>query len=169
LNTFLLALRSFAIVRSVLVKYVVVVVHVYSPNASDIIHVLQREPKSGKAWVLVGIVFPSEEHIHAAVCELFEQTIIIIMTADDLTLLSGKVACAPLPDSKTPHVNVYDAFVPVPNVTINLRTPVKVEHVVLSQSTSQLDGSYVVPASIAIESFIVTPSGNCGVNAIELK
>jgi ADP-ribose pyrophosphatase YjhB (NUDIX family) len=87
-------------------NYALVVLRVGSPNASDMKIVLQREPKSDKAWFLVGTVLPDEEHVDAAVYKFFEETG-MIMTDGDLTLMSGKVVRVPLPESKTQHVRCF--------------------------------------------------------------
>jgi 8-oxo-dGTP pyrophosphatase MutT (NUDIX family) len=84
----------------------------------DIKLVLQREPRTGKAWFPSGIVLPNEEHVDADVRELFEQTGTTI-SVDGLNFLGGRVVCMPLFDSKTKHFYVYVAYVHVPYVTTN--------------------------------------------------
>jgi 8-oxo-dGTP pyrophosphatase MutT (NUDIX family) len=69
-------------------NYVVVVLHVKGTKASDIELVLQREPSTRKAWFHACTFLPNEEHVNAAVCELFEE-IGLTLTVDDLTILSG--------------------------------------------------------------------------------
>jgi 8-oxo-dGTP pyrophosphatase MutT (NUDIX family) len=54
--------------------YVVVVLSVGSPNATNIIFVLQREPRADKAWLPSGIVLPDAENLYAIVRELLEET-----------------------------------------------------------------------------------------------
>jgi hypothetical protein len=46
----------------------------------------------------------------------------------------------------------------VPHVNANIPTPTKLEHAVISQSIVKHDGSYVVPATIAIDGSIMTPA-----------
>jgi hypothetical protein len=68
----------------------VVARHVGGSKASDIKLVLQREPRTGKPYFLVGSILLDEAPVdNAVVCELFEETG-LTMTVDDLTLLSGK-------------------------------------------------------------------------------
>jgi hypothetical protein len=101
LKTILLSLRSLDTAR--LIRhginwsyYVVAVLHVGSPNAIAIKFVLQRKLKSGKAcWFHANTVLPNKEHVDATVHKLFEETG-LIMTTDDLTLLSGKDVRVPL-------------------------------------------------------------------------
>jgi hypothetical protein len=78
------------------------------------------------------------------------------MAVDGLTMLCGKVISVPLTDNKKQHVYVYVAYVPVPYVTVNLRTPFEVEQVVLSQSIVKPYGVYVVLVSIAIDGLNLT-------------
>jgi hypothetical protein len=64
----------------------------------------------------------------------FEETS-LTLNYDDLTFLSdAPVHVAWLGDRRL-HVYVFSAFVPVPYVTTNVRTPAKLEHVVNAQST----------------------------------
>jgi 8-oxo-dGTP pyrophosphatase MutT (NUDIX family) len=79
--------------------YVVIVLPVGSPNASDIKLVLQREPKSNRAWFPVGAGLTNEGHVDVAVRELLEETGMTLIV-DKFTMLSGKVVCVPLPDIK---------------------------------------------------------------------
>jgi ADP-ribose pyrophosphatase YjhB (NUDIX family) len=75
-------------------NYGVVVMHFGGFNASYIKLVLHREPRARKAWCHAGIVLPNEEHVDAAVRELFKETD-LTLTVDDLTMLSGDVVCVP--------------------------------------------------------------------------
>jgi hypothetical protein len=52
--------------------FVVAVLHVGGTKASYIKLALQREPRTGNAWFPVCALMPNEEHVDAAVCELFE-------------------------------------------------------------------------------------------------
>jgi hypothetical protein len=79
------------------------------------------------------------------------------MTVDDHTMLSGNHVWVPLPDGHHHLVYIYLASVIVPYVTANLRTPIKVEHAVIAQSTVHLASSYVVPATIDIDGLSLTP------------
>jgi 8-oxo-dGTP pyrophosphatase MutT (NUDIX family) len=70
-------------------NYVVVVLRIGGPKASQIKLILPLEPRDfGKTWFLVGAILPKEEHIDAAVRELFEENG-LTLTVDDRTLLSG--------------------------------------------------------------------------------
>jgi ADP-ribose pyrophosphatase YjhB (NUDIX family) len=123
---------------------------------ADIKLVLQREPSSGKTWFLAGLISSNEELVDVAVHELHEETG-LILTHDDLTMLSEAPARVALPDGH--HlVYVFSAFVPVPYVTTHLRTPAQLELVVTAHSTINLDGSYVVPETIDIGGLSLTPA-----------
>jgi ADP-ribose pyrophosphatase YjhB (NUDIX family) len=69
--------------------------------------------------------------IDAAVRELFEQTDLTLIL-DDLAILSGAVVRVPLSDGKHALVYVYSDYVLVPYVNANLRTPTKVQQVVIA-------------------------------------
>jgi ADP-ribose pyrophosphatase YjhB (NUDIX family) len=117
--------------------------HVGGSSASDIQHVLQREPRIGTTWVLVGSILPNEEHVDVAVHDLHEETG-LILTFDDFTLLSDALARVALPEGQRQVVYVLLAFVLVPYVTDNLRTRDHLEQVVSAPSTiNNRDGSYV--------------------------
>jgi 8-oxo-dGTP pyrophosphatase MutT (NUDIX family) len=77
--------------------YVVVVIHVGGTKLSDVKLVLQREPRTGKTWFPAGSVLPNEEPVDAAVRELHEETG-LILTPDDLTLLSDALVRVALPE-----------------------------------------------------------------------
>jgi hypothetical protein len=49
-------------------------------------------------------------------------------------------------------------YVPFPYVTGHLRTHVQLERAVNAQSTTNLDGSYVIPAAIDIDGLPLTPA-----------
>jgi 8-oxo-dGTP pyrophosphatase MutT (NUDIX family) len=67
---------------------------------------LQCEPRSGhKSWFLARTILPSEEFVDTVVRELFEETG-LILTVDDLTLLSGDAVRVSLPNGKLQHVYV---------------------------------------------------------------
>jgi ADP-ribose pyrophosphatase YjhB (NUDIX family) len=61
--------------------------------------VLQREPRAGKTWFLAGSILHNEEHVDAAIRELFEGTR-LTLTVGDLTLLSSNPIRVPLLDGK---------------------------------------------------------------------
>jgi hypothetical protein len=50
--------------------YVVVVLHVGGSKVSSIKVVLQREPRTSKTRLLVGLILPNEEHVDVVVREL---------------------------------------------------------------------------------------------------
>jgi ADP-ribose pyrophosphatase YjhB (NUDIX family) len=78
-------------------RYVVVVLHVGGTKLSDIKLVLQREPRSGKTWFPTGSVTANEEPIDDdAVRKLHEETG-LILTRDDLMLLSDALVRVALP------------------------------------------------------------------------
>jgi 8-oxo-dGTP pyrophosphatase MutT (NUDIX family) len=111
--------------------YVVLVLHVGGSKVSDIKLVVQREPRIGKTWFHVASILPSEEHVDVVVRELFEKTGLTLTNAD-LILLSVTPVRVALPEGQSQLVYVFLAFVPVPYVTANLRTPAKLEHVVIA-------------------------------------
>jgi hypothetical protein len=86
---------------------------------------------------------------------LFEE-IGLILTVDDFTLLSSNHVRVPLSARKHLLVCVFAAFVLVFYVTANLRTPAKVEQIVITQSTIHHDGTYVVPSTIDIDGLSLT-------------
>jgi ADP-ribose pyrophosphatase YjhB (NUDIX family) len=136
--------------------YVVLVIHVGGTKPSDLKLVLQREPRSGKAWFPSGSVLPNEEPVDAAVRELHEETG-LILTPDDLTLLSDAPVVVTLPQGRL-LVYVYSATIPVLFATNNLRTPAQVEQAVIAQSRVNPDGTYVVPETINIDGLNLTPA-----------
>jgi ADP-ribose pyrophosphatase YjhB (NUDIX family) len=100
---------------------------------------------------------PIEEHVDAIVRELHEK-IGLILTLDDLTLLSDSPVRITLPEGQRHFVYVFSACVPVPCVTAHLRTSFQLEQVVTAHSTINPDGSYVVPATIDIDGLSLTPA-----------
>jgi 8-oxo-dGTP pyrophosphatase MutT (NUDIX family) len=106
-------------------RYVVVILHVGGTKLSDVKLVLQREPRTGKTWFPGGSVTTNEEHVDAAVRELYEETG-LILTPDDLTLLSDAPVRVALHVGQQ-LVNVYPASALVPYVTTHLRTPAQLE------------------------------------------
>jgi ADP-ribose pyrophosphatase YjhB (NUDIX family) len=117
--------------------------------------VLRREPRSGKTWFPDGSVTTNEEHVHAPVREWHEETG-LIWTPDDLMLLSDAPVRVALRVGQ--HlVYVYTASVPVPCVTTHLRTLAQLDQVVTAQSTTNPDGSYVVPETIDVGGLNLTP------------
>jgi 8-oxo-dGTP pyrophosphatase MutT (NUDIX family) len=136
---------------------VVVVLHVDGSRASDIKLVLQREPRYGRAWFPYGSILPYEEHVDAVVRELHEETG-LVLTLDDLTILSDAPVRVALPEGQRKLVYVFSAYVLVPYVTTYLRTLAQLEHVVTAHSTISADGSYVVPTTIDIDGLSLTPA-----------
>jgi 8-oxo-dGTP pyrophosphatase MutT (NUDIX family) len=136
--------------------YVVLAIHVGGTKSSDLKLVLQREPRSGKTWFPTGSVLPNEEPVDAAVRELHEETG-LILTPEDLTLLSGEPVIVTLPQGRQ-LVYVYSASIPYSASTNNLRTPAHVEQAALAQSTLYPDCTYVVPETINIDGQTLTPA-----------
>jgi 8-oxo-dGTP pyrophosphatase MutT (NUDIX family) len=136
--------------------YVVFIIHVGGIKPSDLKLVLQREPRYGKTWFLAVSVLPNEEHVDAVVRELHEETG-LVLTPDDLTLLSGEPVIVTLPQGRQ-LVYVYSASIPFLFATNSLRTPAQVEQAVLAQSTVNPDGTYVVPDTINIDGLTLTPA-----------
>jgi 8-oxo-dGTP pyrophosphatase MutT (NUDIX family) len=134
--------------------YVVVVLHVGGTKLSAVKLVLQREPQSSKTWFHVGSFTSNEELVDAAVRELCEEAG-LILTPDDLTLLSDALVRVALPVGQY-LVYIYSAFVHVPYVTTHFRTPTQLEQIVKAQSTINPDGSYVVPETIDVGGMNVT-------------
>jgi ADP-ribose pyrophosphatase YjhB (NUDIX family) len=137
-------------------RYVVVVLHVGGTKLSDVKLVLKREPRTGKTWFPACSVTTNEELVDAAVRELYEE-ICLILTPDDLTLLSDAHVRVALPVGQQ-LVYVYSASFPVPYVTTHLRTPAQLEQDVTVQSTINPDGYYVVPETIDIGGLNLTPA-----------
>jgi 8-oxo-dGTP pyrophosphatase MutT (NUDIX family) len=137
-------------------RYVVVILHVGGTKLSDVKLVLQREPRTGKTWFPAGSVTANEEHVDAAVREMYEETG-LLLTPDDLTILSDAHVRVALPFGQ-PLVYVYPASVPVPYVTTHMRTPAQLEQAVRAQSTINPDGSYIVPETIDIGGLNLTPA-----------
>jgi 8-oxo-dGTP pyrophosphatase MutT (NUDIX family) len=79
--------------------YVVAIMHVGGSKASDIKLVLQRKPRNGKTWFLVGSISPNKEHVDAYVRELHEETA-LTLTPDDLSLLSDAPVRVALPEGQ---------------------------------------------------------------------
>jgi 8-oxo-dGTP pyrophosphatase MutT (NUDIX family) len=138
-------------------NYLIVLLPVGGSKALDIKLVLRREPRNGKTWFLAGSTLPNEAFVDDAARELFEETG-LTPTVDDLTLLSGNHVRVPLPVGQHQLVYVFSAWVHVPYVNVNLRTPAKVEHPATAQSIVHLDGSYVVPYIVDIDGLSLTRS-----------
>jgi ADP-ribose pyrophosphatase YjhB (NUDIX family) len=113
--------------------YVLVVLHVGGSKASDIKLVLQREPRNGKTWFSSGSILSNEELVDAVVRELHKETS-LILTHDNLTLLSDAPVRVALPEGQRQLVYVFSAYIPIPCVTAHLRTHAQLEHVVTAQS-----------------------------------
>jgi hypothetical protein len=84
-------------------------------------------------------------------------------------MLSNNPVRVPLPEGKRNLVYVFSAFVPVPYVTTNLRTPTIVDHVVRAWSTINHDSTYVVVESINIGGLSLTPSKTSSLYAAQFK
>jgi 8-oxo-dGTP pyrophosphatase MutT (NUDIX family) len=137
---------------------VLVVKLVGDSKASDIKQLmLQRDPHNGKTWFPSRSVMPNEEHVDAAVRELFAETG-LTLTVDDITVLSPKPVRVPLLAAKYHLVYVFSAYVPAPCVNANQRTHAKVEQAVNAQSTIHHVGTYVVPAMVDIDGLSLMPS-----------
>jgi ADP-ribose pyrophosphatase YjhB (NUDIX family) len=136
---------------------VVVVLHVGGSEAYDTKLVLHCEPRHGIAWFPACSILPNEEHVDAVVRELLEETS-LTLTFDDLILLSDAPVRVALHGGRRQHVYVFSAYVQVPYVTTNLRTPAELEHGVTAQSTINLDFSYVAPTTIDIGGLSLTPT-----------
>jgi 8-oxo-dGTP pyrophosphatase MutT (NUDIX family) len=66
-----------------------------------------------QTWFLVGSILPNEEHVDAAVRELFEETD-LILTGDDLTLLGGNHVRVSFHAGQYQLVHVFSAYLQVP-------------------------------------------------------
>jgi hypothetical protein len=111
---------------------------------------------------------PNEEHVDATVRDILEETG-LTMAVNDLTQLSGAVVRVPLHYGKYQLVYVYFVSVLVPYVNITLSKPTHVKHYVISHSTVQADGSYVVPATIAMDGLPITPVVTSNVRTARVK
>jgi 8-oxo-dGTP pyrophosphatase MutT (NUDIX family) len=138
-------------------NYVVVVLLVGGSKAFGTKLVLQREPRTRKAWFHAGSFLPNEELLDVAVRELFEE-IGLTLTVDDFTLLSNNHVQVPLHDGKRHLVGVFSAHAPEPYVPANLRTLAKVEQDVRAPSTISPDGTYALLESIDVGGLSLTPS-----------
>jgi hypothetical protein len=118
---------------------------------------LQREPHTGKTWFHAGTILPNEEHVDTAFRELLEETCRTI-ALDDLTPLSNNHVRVPLLEDKHKLVYVFSASALVPSVVANIRTPTKLAQAVTTQSTINLDGTYVIHATIDIDGLSLTPT-----------
>jgi 8-oxo-dGTP pyrophosphatase MutT (NUDIX family) len=97
-------------------NYVFAVMCVGGSKAFDIKLVLQREPRTYRTWFLACSILPNEEHVDAAIRDLFEETG-LTLTVDDLTMLSNNLVRVPLLEGMRKLVYVFSAYVPVPYVT----------------------------------------------------
>jgi ADP-ribose pyrophosphatase YjhB (NUDIX family) len=102
-------------------NYVVVVMPVGGSKASEIKLVLQREPRSGETWFLVGSILRNDEHVDAAVRDLLEETG-HTLTQEDFTLLGNNPVQVSLPEGKQKLVYVFSASFPVAFMATNIRT-----------------------------------------------
>jgi hypothetical protein len=81
----------------------------------------------------------------------------ILLTHDDLTLLRNNPVRVSIPEAKHQLVYAISAYAPVPFVPPNIRTTAKLIQVV-TQSTINPDGTYVVSATIDIHGLSLTPT-----------
>jgi 8-oxo-dGTP pyrophosphatase MutT (NUDIX family) len=137
--------------------YVVVVLHVGGFKASDIKLVLKREPRNGKTLFPSGSILSNEEHVDVVLRELHEETS-LVLTPDDLTLLSDAPVRVALPEGQRHLVYVFLASVHVPYATTHLRTLAQLEPAITAQLTIYAGGSYVVPTTIDIDGRSLTPA-----------
>jgi 8-oxo-dGTP pyrophosphatase MutT (NUDIX family) len=107
--------------------------------------------------LLAGSILRKEEHVDAAVRDLFEETG-LTLTVDDFTLMSGNHLRVPLLAGKCKLVHVFSASVHVSYVKANMRTRAQVEQAGAAQSTIHHDATYVVPTTIDIDGLSLTPS-----------
>jgi hypothetical protein len=117
----------------------------------------RKKTYSGKTWFLACSILPNEEHGDDVVPELLEETS-LVLTLDDLTMLSDAPVRIALPEGQRPLVNAFSASDLVPYLTTHLRTHAQLEQAATAQWTIHADGSYVVPATIDIEGLSLTPS-----------
>jgi hypothetical protein len=71
--------------------------------------------------------------------------------------LSGNLVRVPLRVGYYHIVSVFSAFVHVPYVIANLRTPSKVEQAATAQSTIHSESTYVVPTTVDIDGLSLAP------------
>jgi hypothetical protein len=90
-------------------NYVVILPNVGGSKASYIKLVLKREPRTSKAWFLVGSILSHEEYVDVVVLELHEVTG-LTLTLDVLALLSINPARVSLPEAKHQLFYVLSAF-----------------------------------------------------------
>jgi hypothetical protein len=132
-------------------NYVVVVQRVGGSTASCIKLVLQREPRTCKTWFTVCSICLAK----SLSTRPFTNCLRKIASPCPSTILRCGVAimfeCPSLHARKSHLIYVFLAFVHVPYVISNLRTPAKVEHAVT-------DGSFVVSTTIDIDGLSLTPS-----------
>jgi 8-oxo-dGTP pyrophosphatase MutT (NUDIX family) len=69
-------------------------------------------------------ILPDEKHVDAAVRELHEETG-LVLTFDDLTILSYNPVRVSLPEAKHQLGYVFSAFVPVPFISTDIRSHAK--------------------------------------------
>jgi 8-oxo-dGTP pyrophosphatase MutT (NUDIX family) len=101
---------------------------------------------------------PNEEHVDAAIREMFEETG-LTLTPDDLSMLSNNPVRMSLLEGKHQLVCVYSASHPVLYVIANLRTHAKVEQALIAHYLAiNHDGTSVVPKSNDIDGFPLTPT-----------
>jgi 8-oxo-dGTP pyrophosphatase MutT (NUDIX family) len=136
--------------------YVMVVLHVGGSKAFDIKLVLLRKPRTGKTRFVAGSILPNEEPYDDDVRELLQETR-LTWSLDYLTLLRDAPVRVALHEGQRHFVYIFSASFPIPCVTANIRTA-ELEQFVFAQSTIDPDGSYVVPTTIDIDGFSLTPA-----------
>jgi ADP-ribose pyrophosphatase YjhB (NUDIX family) len=149
-------------------QYVVVLLHVGGSKAFNMNLIFQREPRFGKAWFPAGSILPNEEHVDAFVRELHEETG-LVLTLDDLTLLSDAPVRVALLEGQRQLNYVFLAYVPVSYVTIDLRTHAQLDKAITAQSIVSADGSYVVQTTIDIDGLSLTPAKHGVLLALKQK
>jgi hypothetical protein len=98
---------------------------------------------------------PNEKHVDGDILELHEETG-LMLTHDDLTLLSKSPVRVSLLEAKYQLVYVFSVYVSVPFISTNIRTLAKLIQVVTTQSTINPDGTYVVPTTVDIDGISLT-------------
>jgi hypothetical protein len=139
-------------------NYVVILLTIGGSKAYDIKLVLEREPRIGETWLLIGPILPNEEPIDVVVHELHEETS-LTLTLDDLTLLSNNPVRVSLPEAKYQIVYVFSLSAPVPFISANIRSHAKLmQDVTTTQWTINPYGNYIVQATIDIDGVSLTPT-----------
>jgi ADP-ribose pyrophosphatase YjhB (NUDIX family) len=115
-------------------------------------------PRTGKTLFFASSILPNEELVNVAIRVLHDETG-LILTSDDLTMLSDAPLRVALPDKERQLAYVFSAYVPFAYVTTHLRTQAQLEEAVIAKSTLiNADGSYVVPETIDIDGRSLAPA-----------